>query len=1073
MSSDKTSPWRQVFEETARAAKGRRDEVATIGSINWLRHAMELRGANPNVVRNIIYRDKGRLHDKRELFLIMEGLRHDLGLGPIMTPELSELGTPFAAAELEVDQVLGREQRRVYRALVGGIRSGGNPKLLVTGRAGSGKTMLADYVEQALELGMGGGPSVYRWHFSSPDLDTAFTKLAADIGLPQGLMESRLVRIGSAGPFAVQADSQAEVVRLVMEHMRELGRRQVVLMHLSQGLGSPGSLGSQPLRLNTPDVPRVSAAEWLWKTLIAPLALLPETSIYVSTVEVPATVQEVTAPFEGPLRLAAPTSAEAKRFVAAHGPELDERARDEIVGLAGRSYEELRTLTLLALARAHLDHDDSESERALDRLSALAEPGNEERTRAFLAGIVALSSGEEHAFTSQELLGITKALVGDRRKALSRFELSFLDPLPSRPGTYRSFSRRLLRRLESRLRASDGRLLRNAHTAAAKRLLAEATADPSSRTGLRYLHHMLEARSWADLISWCERSSVPYMLATRMWSVARDELVGEELETVALVFARQMMLLGAFEHVETVRACELLSRSATPLRRAWTSVMRAQAEVSAGRFERAEVLLASTEDTEPEPVLEAEKALTTASVLRWRGELDRAAEMVSQVAGREPAGRHAGSLAARSLRANSAVWAGLIAKDGGDPLRALGKLWAEDTGSDLLGARLAFQRGDVALRLGLHDTAARELDAALGLAETHGALPRERARYAARRGTLARLTGDLRAAAAWFDAARDLTQEGPGDKGELAFALARVEDEAAYAALAAGDHEAAIVAVTTAIATFKDYQQRRDVDASFRIARAEVHMATAYAFRGLAAAFRRPLPLLAVRPGRPDLEHALVSLRDVIAKATDPSRRQPAGVSAVRGLVREARLMAAYITPEPAEALRLADEALAAARFDYQRSDAQAARAVALLRADDPAGALAAAREGERARLLSTQVLQEAVEGAPSENGDLGLHAQHVVLTAVAQLQAGDQPSAAETLSMALTDQRLSRFHEGVLRVFGEAAEAVKDQSWKRHRGLRAVLGIGGAGASTPARLPDALVAAWRTRAAATAPAGR
>src|SRR5690606_41639616 len=96
MSRQNGSPWRSVFEETAKAAHGRRDEVATIGSINWLRHAMEQRGANPNVVRNIIYRDKGRLHDKRALFLIIEDLRRDLGLPPIADPELTQLGTPFA-----------------------------------------------------------------------------------------------------------------------------------------------------------------------------------------------------------------------------------------------------------------------------------------------------------------------------------------------------------------------------------------------------------------------------------------------------------------------------------------------------------------------------------------------------------------------------------------------------------------------------------------------------------------------------------------------------------------------------------------------------------------------------------------------------------------------------------------------------------------------------------------------------------------------------------------------------------------------------------------------------------------
>lgn len=1076
MSRQNGSPWRSVFEETAKAAHGRRDEVATIGSINWLRHAMEQRGANPNVVRNIIYRDKGRLHDKRALFLIIEDLRRDLGLPPIADPELTQLGTPFAAAELEVDQVLGREQRRVYRVMVGGIRSGEHPKVIVTGRSGSGKTMLADYIQQALELHEGEDLSVHRVHFSSPELDAAFVRLAASLGMPSGLMESRLVRIGAAGPFAVQADAQAETVRLVMEHLRADPSPKVLLIHLSQGLGAEGKLGTQPLRLNTPDVPRVSAAEWLWKTLLRPVASLPRTSIYVSAAEVPAVAQAAAAPFEGPLRLAAPTAAEARRFVGAHGPDLSEAAKDAILARAGRSYEELRTLTLLTRARRHDPDVAGGADEALERLSDLVGPGADARTRAFLAALTALSSGEEQEVDGDELAEVAHALApASARKGLTQFELAFLDGLPNRQGRYRAFSRRLLRLVAERLAGTDPELLSGAHATAAELTAAAAAAEPASRVAQRHLHHLLAARRWDDLVAWCETRPAPYTLLTSLWEAARQELEGEPLEAVALAFARQMLRLGAFEHVETVRACELLARSADPVRRAWTAVMRAQAEVSAGRFERAEVLLVATEgEGGGDPVLAAERDLTTASVLRWRGELDRAAELVAHVAGSDAVtAAPAGSLAERTLRAGAAVWAGLIAKDGGDLIGSLERLWAGDTEGDLMGARLAFQRGDVALRLGLHETARAELDHALAAAATYGALPRERARFAARRGTLARLMGDLQAAAEWFDLARALTEEGPGDRLEVAFGLARVEDEAALAALAAGDHEAAVVALTTAIATFKEYQQRRDVDASFRIARAEVHLATAYALRGLNVPLRRPLPLPTPEPNRADLDHALASLGAVIRSVTDPRRRQPAGASALRGLVREARLMAAYITPDPDAALALAEEAVAAARFDYQRSAAHTARGQALLRAGRPQDALAAVTAAEEALARSTTALSSAVPGAPPESGDLGLHSQHVVIRAVAHLRAGDQAQAAEVLTRSLADERLAPFHEGVLRVFGEAAEREADQSWKRHRKLRAVLGIGGTGPSTPARLPDALVAAWRTRTAAPVSTGR
>src|SRR5690606_36427327 len=214
------SPWRPVIEEIGRVVDGRRDEIATIGSINWLRHAMDLAGANSNVVRNIIYRDKGRLHDKRALYLILVDLREQLGLSPIEEPALTLLASPFAAAELEVSQVLGRDQRRVYRSFVGGVRAGSFPKILVTGKPGAGKTMLLDYVQQGLEIEPRAADCVARSDFTDAGLTAGLVRFAALLGVPAGLVEARLVRIGAGSSFAVQADSQAEVARVILETQR-------------------------------------------------------------------------------------------------------------------------------------------------------------------------------------------------------------------------------------------------------------------------------------------------------------------------------------------------------------------------------------------------------------------------------------------------------------------------------------------------------------------------------------------------------------------------------------------------------------------------------------------------------------------------------------------------------------------------------------------------------------------------------------------------------------------------------------------------------------------------------------
>src|SRR5690606_2811788 len=105
-----------------------------------------------------------------------------------------------------------------------------------------------------------------------------------------------------------------------------------------------------------------------------------------------------------------------------------------------------------------------------------------------------------------------------------------------------------------------------------------------------------------------------------------------------------------------------------------------------------------------------------------------ATEKVSRAASAVVDREHRGQAAA-ALAAKAAVWSGLVAKDSGDLETAIEALWLASAEDDLIEARLSFQRGDVALQLGLFDVAAAELGRAVATADRSGALPQERARF--------------------------------------------------------------------------------------------------------------------------------------------------------------------------------------------------------------------------------------------------------------------------------------------------------------------------------------------------------
>lgn len=1051
------SPWRPVFEAVRQAVGQRRDDDGVVGSINWLRHAMEARGANPNVVRNIIYRNKGRLPDKRALYLILDALWREQGRPPLRVPELEALLSATASAEQEVLQLLGRDKRRAYQAMVGGLRSDATPKVLVTGRPGSGKTLLTDYVQQGVELAEQ-GKVVVRLEFGSVDLAASLSRLATLLGIPSEVMESRLVRIGTASAFAVQADAQAEVARLILDSARHSSEPLVLLLHVSQSLTSQDTLGMAPLRLNTPEVPRVTAPEWLWVTLFEPLARLPRVALFVTMTDLPARAMQRLGQFEDPVKLTPPNTAESRRFVKARAPQLSPDQQEDIVKRAGRSFEELRTLTLLAQARAPLEGGSPPDEQFIQQLSRLIDESGDADLRDFLAALVVLSPPDFPNFSAAAL----QQVQGKEREP-SAFELSFLDAVPGQPGSFRCFSRQLTRELLARLLEGDPEGYRRYQHAAAEVYESAASAAPGGEAAARYLHHLFEARDWPALTAWLAEHNVSHAQVRQIWQAAAAELSGSAaIDEVARQVAAHYVKLGAYDHPEAVRAFEAGAASNDPALRAWTLLKRAEGEVLAGRFDRAEVLLATAPDSD-EPLIRAEAALVEASIKRWRGELSAAADIVahrvSEQLARVVANGHDSS-ESRLAFSKKAVWEGLIAKDRGDLAAAAAAFAsaATETADDLVLARIAFQRGDVSLQLGHLDGALASLDHAVLLAQRSEALPHEQARYLARRGTLQRRRGDLAASHADFEAARGCLRNAELEPAELDFWRAKIDDESAFTALASGDFEGATFLITHALAGFRAYAASRDADASFRVLRATLHLAVAYACRGLALPLRRPMPTLRDGANGPDLRHARRRIEEVTLELSGAARYQG-------GLTRKALLLGSQFAASAEEATALADEALERSRYPYQQAEGLAARAAAQLRHLPGAGGLPEALTDLEAAgaALTASLTGARLEG---ERGDGGLRAQLLALRLAAHLAARDDKAAAETLSTALDDDALAPYHEGLLRAFGESADSAGvGDAWKSHRRLRTQLGVDGTGPSTPARLPDALVAAWRSRA--------
>ncbi|QBY10295.1 hypothetical protein E5F05_11710 [Deinococcus metallilatus] len=123
------------------------------GSLRWLEAEMGTRGANSASVRNIVYRDVGTPADKAALRAILADLAREAGRP--LAEEAAPASLPPAPLPDELE-LLGRSKKRAYKQFLAGVRAGRAPRLIVTGRAGAGKTVLLDHLERALSaLGRG------------------------------------------------------------------------------------------------------------------------------------------------------------------------------------------------------------------------------------------------------------------------------------------------------------------------------------------------------------------------------------------------------------------------------------------------------------------------------------------------------------------------------------------------------------------------------------------------------------------------------------------------------------------------------------------------------------------------------------------------------------------------------------------------------------------------------------------------------------------------------------------------------------------------------------------------------
>lgn len=542
------------------------------GSLRWLEGEMRARGAGGTAVRNIVYRDIGTAADRQTLRAILAELAAELGRPLPAAPAPAAPAPPPAELEL-----LGRSKKRAYRQFLAGVRAGRAPRLVVTGRAGAGKTVLLDSLDAALR---GSGVPVRRL-FLSGDVAGLLGMTAAS---------------GSA--YSQLAAAQSEAAR------RQLPASGALLVRVTEDLNFAG----QPPRRADGSV--ASAARWAAEHL---LRAAPPGLAVLLALEGAADGDLGPQPPET-IALHPPTPAEARGYLMAR-LGVPRAEAEVLVAETGRHLDRLSLLVRLRGGEAGAEQADLLADPDIRRLAGA--------TAALAASTPQVTPASAPAAGwSPELLraalgGELRQLPPHARALLAGSDALGWTPTPALRAAWTggdgAVREEALRRLAA-LDSGEGRPVRLAALAA----LADWPALAA------------RLRAQPDDARWLPP----------LWPAVRHGAAGETRDDLAGAVVRHFAGRGDYHDPALRDALFTLLEAARPPVRAWARVKLAESSLEAGNMtaaagqlahpEVAALLLAAAPARDPWAVAAcADALLVQAALARWAGDLDAATRAVA------------------------------------------------------------------------------------------------------------------------------------------------------------------------------------------------------------------------------------------------------------------------------------------------------------------------------------------------------------------------------------------------------------------------------------------------------------